>query len=671
MTQESFYRSNPLGRTIDAFTDVTKAGRLLGAALNTPSHQARTEAADLEAAMRRRQAEMQAEEQRRSQIRWDQSQEDRKARLADEETMRGRRDVQWRQSQEDRKARMADEASRQERQRVLDERQDTLWRQSQDDYASRALERENAAMKARLDSDRLYGEKASREVMRAMNANPAFASMSPEFRKMFLESPQARNLAEVFAMTERVYDDLRDGKVDDLQYLRELVRQHGGDVSETDQPGRFEFVGPDGNAMVLDANTGEGVSELIQGVRRQADQALAVFQQYNPGNTAGDPVRSARASMFRSAMAHIGDANRTEEYISAFMKDATMQEKWFLAAAEFVRQVEEGGVTPEERQQVMQLLGSPQMLNSVGYRMVPTPDGGAMFQNVDRPSEKLTQQEFMQLVKRQDVLGQRWRMQLRQWSQQERAAKAQADLKQRQELARTISAEMGARESTAKAMLAEQDAQAKEQERIQAERERLRQQALTDQYGENAAMDRYREAFGQVDAQLQDSAVRMGVLKLVRGEDGGLNAVPQDTSLEKLRQMANLEDGAFDQAKLPNGTRRPWREMHEKAKAICDLYEALLASREDAIENEAKTLRDTDRMDSRQTPILFRRPGDPLPPERDRPMEDYRSKAAKAALERLEAARKAAEGKGWNVSRGRNAFADAERKSRPFRGSSK
>ena len=123
--------------------------------------------------------------------------------------------------------------------------------------------------------------------------------------------------------------------------------------------------------------------------------------------------------MFRSGMGHIGDANKTEEYINAFMKDATMQEKWYLAAAEFVRQVEEGGVTPEEQQQVMQLLGSPQMLNSVGYRMAPTPDGGVMFQNVDRPSEKLTQQEFMALVKRNDVLGQRWQAQLRQWSAKE------------------------------------------------------------------------------------------------------------------------------------------------------------------------------------------------------------------------------------------------------------
>lgn len=668
MTQENFYRSNPLGRTIDALGDVTKAGRLLGAALNTPSHQARTEAADLELAMRRRQAEMQAESQRRGEVQWQQAQEDRKSRLAEEKTMRGRRDIQWQQAQEDRKSRLAYEASRQERQRTLDERQDTLWRQSQAEYAGRALERENAAMKARLDNDRLYGEKASREVMRAMNANPTFASMSPEFRKMFLESPQARNLTEVFAMTERVYDDLRDGKVDDLQYLRELVRQHGGDVEETDQPGRFEFVGPDGNAMVLDANTGEGVNELIQGVRQQADQALAVFQQYNPGNTAGDPVRSARASMFRSGMGHIGDANKTEEYINAFMRDATMQEKWYLAAAEFVRQVEEGGVTPEEQQQVMQLLGSPQMLNSVGYRMAPTPDGGVMFQNVDRPSEKLTQQEFMALVKRNDVLGQRWQAQLRQWSAKEQAARAQADLKQRQEVARTISMEMGARESAAKAMLAEQDAQAKEQERVQAERERARQQTLTDQYGENAAMDKYRESFDQVDAQLQDSAVQLGVLKVTGGEDGSPVVVPQDTSLEKLRQMANLEEGAFDQAGLPSGTRRPWREMHERAKAICDLYEALLAAREDAIENEAKSLRDADRRNRRPVPISFSRPGDPLPPDDDRPMEDYRRKAAKTALERLEAARKAAEGKGWSVSRGRDAFADAERKSRPFRG---
>lgn len=98
-----------------------------------------------------------------------------------------------------------------------------------------------------------------------------------------------------------------------------------------------------------------------------------------------------------------------------------------------------------------------------------------------------------------------------------------------------------------------------------------------DRYGEEASKPAVAQKIKPIDLNLKNKARQLGVVEVVAKSGEKPKEEWRDYSLEKLRDLANTEKKALDDADLDGKVKTPWQDELKKAEAMIELHDAYAA----------------------------------------------------------------------------------------------
>lgn len=545
---DSFYRTNPLGRALDAFGQVSRAGQVLGAALNTPSHQLaweerarQADAAETKTRDDKRDRAWTEEARGRQRSQWKRQDEDADterrraaARFAQEQADWSNKNetYEWTKGYRERKEKRDEE----DRQAAVEQRKfDNKLRLAQNSRAEQSGKdaHESWVMKRDLSERNEMASSVNNQVSSLLKGNQAFNALPENVQKQLMNGTHVQDMRTILTGAERMSRALASGdpvKMEDtFDDLRSQMKAAGVDVSYDPQNDTVTYQGK-GVSFSGTAANGYGLDQAMQVAGQRLNEAIQLYKMNDPLAAGGDPIRMMQASAFHKfASVTGGDAIAATQQRDAFIKNYTPQEVWLAAANNAFENL--GNMTGAEKQQAIVLMTSPELMGMMGLKFDPET------QTFIGEEGTMNLEQFRSWVQKKDRLGndlQRHITQIQERQAMEEALRAQA-------AARRMGGDLSAE--------------------AEAEKERQQANELTEVYGIEAA----------VNQETLDKLKQIRNVGLVYDER-------HPVTLESLNKKAELENRLFDSQSIPDDVKRPWRLMYEQAKALeraFGLYEQL------------------------------------------------------------------------------------------------